>query len=109
MNLIERWKNRETKQKLKEENIRLKAEIEALHKTQKPPVFTVERNVQKVMSQISFSCPLPTEFVKEELCQNLVDCIKPFVEYDFETERNGNQTFKAILYVATGDRKYEHN
>lgn len=47
MNLIEKWKNRETKKKLHEENIRLKSELKAYMKIP-PPVCTVERNVQRV-------------------------------------------------------------
>ena len=50
MNPIEKWKNRETKKKLREENIRLKAEIETHLKTPYP-VCTVERNVQKVCAK----------------------------------------------------------
>ena len=50
MKLIEKWKSRETKKKLREENIRLKAEIEA-HMKRTYPVCTVERNVQKVCAK----------------------------------------------------------
>lgn len=70
MNLIEKWKNRETKKKLREENIRLKTEIEMLHKIPKPPVCTVERNVQKICARISYSgmeSRLPSEMIKYEL------------------------------------------
>ena len=43
MNLIEKWKNRVTKKKLREENIRLKAEIEVRMKTPYP-VCTVSHS-----------------------------------------------------------------
>lgn len=44
LNLIEKWKNRETKKKIKEENIRLKAQLAAEYR--KPSlVSTIERNV----------------------------------------------------------------
>ena len=54
MNLLEKWKNRETKKKLREENIRLKTEIEVLREVPKPPVCTVERNIQRVAAERTF-------------------------------------------------------
>lgn len=51
MNLIEKWKNRENKKSLREENIRLKEQVEMLQ-IPKPPVCTIERNVQAV--RVSF-------------------------------------------------------
>ena len=108
MNLIEKWKSRETKKKLREENIRLKAEIEAHLKTPYP-VCTVERNVQKVCARISYSgmeSRLPSEMIKYELKRKLMENIEPFIEYDFDKNGYGEENYTAILYVATGDRKY---
>lgn len=108
MNLIEKWKNRETKKKLREKNIRLKAEIETYLKTPYP-VCTVERNVQKVCARISYSgmeLSLPSEVIKHELRRKLMENIEPFVEYDFDKNGYGQKNFTAILYVATGDRRY---
>lgn len=110
MNLIEKWKNRETKKKLLEENIRLKAEIEAHLKTPYP-VCTVERNVQKVCAKHMITereRGIPTEIVKHELLNKLSEHLSDFVEYDFENDRYGNTIYTAILYVATGDRRYEN-
>lgn len=108
MNLIEKWKTRETKKKLREENIRLKAEIEAHMKTSYP-VCTVERNVQKVSAKHMVSemeRGIPSEIVKHELLHKLSEHLSDFVEYDFENDRYGNAIYTAILYVATGDRRY---
>ena len=107
MNLIEKWKNRETKKKLREENIRLKAEIDAHMKTPYS-VCTVERNVQKVCARISYSSMelrLPSETIKHELKRKLMENIKPFIEYDFDKNGYGEENYTAILYVATGDRR----
>lgn len=109
MNLIEKWKNRETKKKLREENIRLKSEIEAYMKTPFP-VCTVERNVQKVCAKwtvTEMQKDIPSEIVKNELLRKLSENLSAFVEYDFMNDRYGNQTYTATLYVATGDRRYE--
>lgn len=110
MNLLEKWKSRETKKKLREENIRLKTEIEMLHKIPKPPVCTVERNVQRVCAKHMITereRGIPTEIVKHELLNKLSEHLSDFVEYDFENDRHGNTIYTAILYVATGDRKHE--
>ena len=110
MNLIEKWKNRETKKKLLEENIRLKAEIEAHMKTPYP-VCTVERNIQKICAKhriAEMERGIPTEVVKHELLNILSEHLSDFVEYDFENDRHGNTMYTAILYVATGDRRYEN-
>ena len=108
MNLIEKWKSRETKKKLREENIRLKAEIDAHMKTPYP-VCTVERNVQKVCAKWTLTemqRDIPSEIIKNELLRKLSESLSDFVEYDFENDRHGNTIYTAILYVATGDRKY---
>ena len=109
MNLIEKWKNRETKKKLREENIRLKAEIEA-HMKMPYPVCTVDRNVQKACARISYSgmeLRLPSETIKHELKRKLMENIEPFIEYDFDKNGYGEENYTAILYVATGGRKHE--
>ena len=107
MQIIEKWKNRETKKKLREENIRLKSEIEAYMKTPYP-VCTVERNVQKVCAKRMVSemeRGIPSELIKHELLHKLSEHLSDFVEYNFENDRYGNAVYTAILYVATGDRR----
>lgn len=108
MNLIEKWRSRETKKKLKEENIRLKAEINTHMKTLYP-ICTVERNVQKVCAKWTLTemqRDIPSEIIKQELSHKLSESLSDFVEYDFENDRYGNTIYTAILYVATGDRRY---
>ena len=104
MNLIEKWKNRETKKKLREENIILKAKIEAIMKAPYP-VCTIEKNVQKVCATCTAKGGVPIEIVKHELLNKLSEHLSDFVEYDFENDRYGNAIYTAILYVATGDRR----
>lgn len=110
MNLIEKWKNRETKKKLREENIRLKAEIEVHMKTPYP-VCTVERNIQKICAKhriTEMQRDIPLEIVKNELLHKLSESLSDFAEYDFTNGRYGNRMFTSTLYVATGDNRYEH-
>lgn len=107
MNLIEKWKNRETKKSLREENIRLKAQVEMLHRV-KPPVCTIERNVQKVYASFTISQfveSVPAEFVKERILDRLSLNLSDFVEYDFLDDKEGRRMYIGTLYVATGNRK----
>ena len=109
MSLIEKWKNRETKKKLRQENIRLKAEIEAHMKTLYP-VCTVERNINKVVAKRVVSemeRGIPADVIKHELRNKLSEHLSDFVEYDFENDGHGGIVYKGILYVAARDGRYE--
>ncbi len=109
MNLIEKWKNRETKKSLREENIRLKAQVEMLHRIP-TPVCIVERNVQavKVFFEVNrWDRDMPAECIKNECIRQMVDHLKPFIEYDFHDIREtGGRVYTGTLYVATGDRRH---
>lgn len=72
------------------------------------PVCTVERNVQKVCVKRMVSemeRDIPSEIIKHELLNKLSEYLSDFVEYDFASDRCGNITYIATLYVATGDRR----
>lgn len=108
MNLIEKWKNRETKKKLREENIRLREENKFLKIDPYPNVCTIERNVQKVRSCVEVNesnLYIPEECIKEDIARNMIDCILPFIEYDFRDNGYGGKIYMGILYIDTGDRK----
>lgn len=107
MNLIEKWRSREAKKKLREENIKLKSKIETLE-IPRPPVCTVERNIQEVRG--CYAVPrdradMPVEYIKRELINGLSEYVKSFVEYDVRDSEMGGKVYIAKLYVATGDRK----
>lgn len=108
MNIIEKWKNRESKKKLREENIRLKAQLEVEYRRPNP-VSTIERNVQKVC--VSWNPPrigndIPADIIKSELLHKLKDSLSDFVEYDFlDDEFTGDRVYRATLYIATGDKR----
>lgn len=111
MNLIEKWKNRETKQKLREENIRLQAENRILKGTSKPNVCTIERNIQKVRGCVEVNetnLSIPEEYIKREIAEKIIESVLPFIEYDFQDNGFSGKIYTGTLYVATGDRKYEH-
>ena len=108
MNLIEKWKSRETKKKLREENVRLKAEIDNLRNMPAPNVCTVERNVQMVKAKAII--PVMDKFSEEEIKRGAIqhlleDELIPFIEYNVTPFEGGGGMCTAKLYVATGDRK----
>lgn len=111
MILIEKWRKRETKKKLREENICLQAEIDMLHNIPKPPVCTIARNIQKVRGEVEvneINHDVPEECIKHEISRNMIESLIPFIEYDFRDNGFGGKIYSGTLYVATGDRKYEH-
>lgn len=108
MNLIEKWKNRETKKSLREENIRLKAQVEMLHRIPKPQVCTIERNVQRIRSAFTIRQDdmIPVDYVKEKVKHDLSAYISPFIDWDIEDDyETGDKILTGTLYVATGDRR----
>lgn len=111
MNLIEKWKSRETKKKLKEENIRLKAELESLYNA-KSSVCTIERNIQKIGANYMMKPYDPTsiEEIKNRITYGLINEVSRFIDWDIRDGYDiGEKNITGYLYVATGDRKYEYN
>ena len=105
MNLIEKWKSRETKRSLREENIALRAENERLNKD----ICTIDRNVQRAVARKVLPHEVyawyPEEQIKYELRRILIDQVIPFVEYDFFSDKEMGHVYTATLHVATGDRR----
>lgn len=109
MNLVEKWKNRETKKKLREENIKLKTELEMFHSIPYPPVCTIERNLQQLRAthKIDQNYPLPIDYIKKQLAQQLIDYIYPFIDWDIcDGYKIGEINVTGCLYIATGDSKH---
>lgn len=119
MNLIEKWKNRETKKKLREENIRLSARNEELkkqldisfHITRPTNVIREERNIHKLRAQFlvennnPYQMDFPTEYIKRQIAGSMLDELEKAIEYDFYDTEIG-RVYTGTLWVATGDRKF---
>lgn len=107
MNLIEKWKNRETKKKLREENIRLSARNEELkkqldisfHITNRTSIIREERNNP-------YRTELPTDYIKHEIAGNMLKELEQVIEYDFYDTEIG-RVYTGTLWAATGDRKFD--
>lgn len=95
------FKNFKTKRALIEENARLKAMLQILQKPQQ--VHMVERNVQKVQSSFVVSYKnrdIPEEIIKTEIASNMIEYLKPFIEYDFFDDEGSGKIYKGSLYIA---------
>ena len=119
MNLIEKWKNRETKKKLREENIRLTERYEELKRqleisfavTKRPNIIREERNIYKLRAQFlvkknnPYQMDFSTEYIKREIAENMLKELEQSIEYDFYDTELG-RVYVGTLYVATGDKRY---
>lgn len=120
MNLIEKWKNRETKAKLREENIRLTERNKELDSQLKasfgimnrPNIIREERNIHKLMAKYLvrrdsiYDCSLNSEYIKHEIAKNMVYELEQIMDFDFHDTKEG-RIYIGSLYIATGDRKYK--
>lgn len=116
MNLIDKWKNRETKKKLREENIRLKSQLDMYLKAPIPVVME-KRNIQKIkcsmeVDRIDLERGITMEHIKRNIANKMLEDIIPFIKFESsnnpcELIRIGGRVYTGTLYVATGDRKNE--
>lgn len=116
--IIEKLKNRETKKKLREENIRLTERNAELKKqldisfrmTNRPNIIREERNLHKLRAQFlaeknnPYGMDFPTDYIKHEIAGNMLKELERVIEYDFYDTEVG-KVYTGTLYVATGDRK----
>lgn len=105
INAYKKWKNRETKKKLREENTRLKFEIENQKKKISSPTLLLSREmkIEKIGSSYEFSreSDLPVEYIKDQIKHDLMSYITPYIEYEFDdsTKMYGFKTLRGTLYV----------
>lgn len=96
MNLIEKWKNRETKKGLREENIRLKRELEILYEVLSS---AKKGDIQKLRAKHIVKKGIPVECIKRELLYDFIEYLPDFVKYDFEKDEYGDEICTATLHV----------
>ena len=109
MNLIEKWKTRETKKKLREENRELKAELHDQMIKKSILSQTLEKNTRTIRSSIMIK---PNDIItvddaKDMLKRDLMEIAPSFIEWYLEDDhRTGDRILTGTLYVVMGDRKY---
>lgn len=82
------FKNFKTKQQLREEI----AELKGMLYPQRPQIQTVERETQRVSSDVVFDNNVPVEYVKEQIAHGMIEFLKPLIEWDIEDDKT--QLFK---------------
>ena len=80
MKLFKKYK---TKQQLKEEI----AELKSMLYLQRPHIHTVEREVQKISSDMVFDDKESIECVKEQIAHEMVEFLKPLIEWNIEDNK----------------------
>lgn len=119
MKLFERLKNYKTKNKLREENIRLSERNEelkrqldiSLHTTRPANVIREERNIYKLNARFlvernnPYQMDFPTEYIKRQIAGSMLDELEKVIEYDFFDTEVG-RVYTGTLWSATGDRKF---
>ena len=102
MRLHSWWKNRETKQKLREENRQLKEQLLAEYKSEYPR-FRKSVEVKKLMSSCTrrYETLPDDKHVRENLAINLIHEIENYLVVDKTFDYNtGFEIFTATLYIA---------
>lgn len=109
MNLIEKWKNRETKKKLREENKRLKSILTA---------YNWSRFINKKESEIKKFVCIKTvqldglidpddaiELTKADIKANIMKEVIPFIEFSDSDDLMGSKEIRETLYVVKRDEQ----
>ena len=77
------FKNFKTKQQLREEIAELKGRLYS----KRPQIHTVEREVQKISSDVVFDNNVPVECIKEQIAHGMFEFLKPLIEWNIENEK----------------------
>ncbi len=76
------FKDFKTKRQLRKEI----AELKGVLFSQRPKLYTVEREVQKISSDMVFDNNVPTEYIKEQIAHGMIEFLKPLIEWDIEDD-----------------------
>ena len=92
------FKNFKTKQKLREEI----AELKGMLYPQRPQIQTVERETQKISSDIVFDDNESVENIKERIAYGMVEFLKPLIEWDIEDDKTNpfKKRMRGNIYLA---------
>ena len=100
MGLRSWWRNRVTKEKLREENRQLKEQLLAEYKSE-TPIFRKPVEVKKLMSSCIKRYGLPDDkHIRENLAINLIQEIENYLIIDRTFDHDtGCENFTATLYI----------
>lgn len=92
------FKNFKTKQQLKEEI----AELKGMLYPQRPQIHIVEREVQKVSSDMVFDDNESVDQIKEQIAYGMVEFLKPLIEWNIEDDKTNpfKKRMRGNIYLA---------
>jgi hypothetical protein len=92
------FKNFKTKRQLREEI----AELKGMLCPQRPQIHTIDREIQKVSSDIVFDNNESIEHIKEQIAHGMVEFLKPLIEWDIEDDKTNpfKKRIRGNIYLA---------
>ena len=92
------FKNFKTKRQLREEI----AELKRMLCPQRPQIHTIDREIQKVSSDIVFDNNESIEHIKEQIAHGMVEFLKPLIEWDIEDDKTNpfKKRIRGNIYLA---------
>ena len=109
MKLIEKWKNRETKKKLREENLKLKERL-GINAVPTNVLSVDNKRIEKlcVTHQLPTTDDIPSEYIKRSAEQTLLYQLLPYIDYKISDGGTlGGKMYSATVYVLTEGKDYE--
>ena len=103
MQIIEKWKKRETKKKLREENKRLKSILTAHNWSRF--IKKRESEIQKIayVKSVPSDCLISPEYelelIKADIKANIIKDVIPFIEFSDSDGLMGSKEVRGTLYV----------
>lgn len=92
------FKNFKTKQQLREEV----AELKGMLYPQRPQIHAIDREVQKVSSDMIFDNNESIEYVKEKIAHGMIEFLKPLIEWDITDDKSNpfKKRIQGNIYLA---------
>lgn len=113
MNLIEKWKARETRKKLLEENLKLKEQLE-IKSINTNILYVDKKRVEELC--VTYQLPptdnddIPSEYIKRSAEQSLLYQLLPYIDYKIsEGGILGGKTYSATVRVVREGKDYENS
>ena len=113
MDFLEIWKNRKSKKELFAENARLRSEMQNfMDVKRRQNAFSEKFNLKKVQISVEVHPKFSDahdDYIKEDVAKQLMEYIKPYIEYNSRDGYNGSRIYTGSLWVGIPDGNREDN
>lgn len=92
------FKNFKTKRQLREEI----AELKGMLYPQRSQIYAIEREIQKISSDMVFDNNESIECVKEHIAHEMIEFLKPLIEWDIQDDKSNpfKKRMKGNIYLS---------